>query len=120
MLWPLPLEPWLPHAERRAQRLPAVDPQCPPLEIGNAVPLVLTGVREGQLFHRLPGKSALETEVSVQGGQGTQRWWFLDGNPLAPAKSQNSVSLSLVKAGSYQLTVLDEGGQVAAATFTLE
>lgn len=120
VLWPLPLEPWLSYGERRSQRLPAVDPECPPLEIGNAVPLVLTGVRQGQLFHRLAGKSAPDIEVSVQGGQGTQRWWFLDGNPLAPTKSQNSVSLSLVKAGSYQLTVLDEGGQVAAATFTLE
>ncbi len=29
-LWPAPLEPWLPRAERREARIPAADPDCPP------------------------------------------------------------------------------------------
>lgn len=120
VLWPLPLEPWLPVSERRQQRLPPVDPGCPPLDNGSAVPLILTGVRSGQLLHRLPGKSQLDVNVTSQGGRGNQRWWFLDGNALPRPNRQDTVSLSLGKAGSYQLTVLDEGGQVASATFTVE
>ncbi|QEW31178.1 penicillin-binding protein 1C [Erwinia billingiae] len=120
VLWPLPLEPWLPVSERRQQRLPAVDPHCPPLDNGSAVPLILTGIRSGQLLHRLPGKSQLDVNVTSQGGRGNQRWWFLDGSALSPSNRQDTVNLSLGKAGSYQLTVLDEGGQVASATFTVE
>jgi penicillin-binding protein 1C len=120
VLWPLPLEPWLPVSERRQQRLPAVDPRCPPLDNGSAVPLILTGVRSGQLLHRLPGKSQLDVNVTSQGGRGNQRWWFLDGSALPRPNRQDTVNLSLGKAGSYQLTVLDEGGQVASATFTVE
>ena len=29
-LWPAPLEPWLPRAERREARIPAADADCPP------------------------------------------------------------------------------------------
>lgn len=119
-LWPLPLEPWLPQAERRSSRLPPIDPLCPPLTLGNAVPLILTGVRDGQILHRLPGQSRLTITASLQGGQGNQRWWFLNGDPVDDQNNGQQLTLSFEKAGNYQLTVLDEGGQVAAATFTVE
>ncbi|WP_423213612.1 peptidoglycan glycosyltransferase PbpC, partial [Pseudomonas viridiflava] len=38
-LWPAPLEPWLPRAERREARLPAADPDCPPQNLNLAPPL---------------------------------------------------------------------------------
>lgn len=119
-LWPLPLEPWLPLGERRASRLPPVDAQCPPLREGNAVPLLLTGVRNGQILHRLPGQPLLTVTASVQGGQGSQRWWFLNGDPLESQPDAMSRALPFEKPGNYQLTVLDEGGQVASAVFTVE
>ena len=119
-LWPLPLEPWLPLGERRASRLPPVDAQCPPLREGNAVPLLLTGVRNGQILHRLPGQPLLTVTASVQGGQGSQRWWFLNGDPLESQPDAMSRALPFERPGNYQLTVLDEGGQVASAVFTVE
>ncbi|WP_437613526.1 peptidoglycan glycosyltransferase PbpC [Erwinia sp. V71] len=120
LLWPLPLEPWLPHSEQRASRLPPVNAHCPPLTQGNAVPLILTGLRDGQILHRLPGQQALSVTPAVQGGQGYQRWWFLNGDPLESEHDQRTLRLSLEKPGAYQLTVLDEAGQVAAASFTVE
>ncbi|MCU5773960.1 peptidoglycan glycosyltransferase PbpC [Erwiniaceae bacterium BAC15a-03b] len=120
MLWPLPLEPWLPQAERRASRLPAIDTHCPPLSAGNTVPLILTGLRDSQILHRLPGQQRLAITVSVQGGQGNQRWWFLNGSPLEDQSGAQSQALSFEKPGAYQLTILDEGGQVATASFTVE
>lgn len=118
--WPVPLEPWLPLQEQRQQRLPPIDANCPPLENGSAVPLIFTGIRKGQLFHRLTGSNLLQIAVRSQGGRGTQRWWFLDGSPLPYSAEQNSVELWLNKAGRYQLTLLDEAGQVATVTFTVE
>lgn len=119
-LWPLPLEPWLPQGERRASRLPPVDAQCPPLSQGNAAPLLLTGVRDGQILHRLPGQPLLTVTASVQGGQGSQRWWFINGNPLESQRDMSSLALPFEKPGDYQVTVLDEDGQVASAAFSVE
>src|SRR5690606_10761737 len=39
VLWPAPLEPWLPRRERRVARLPAVSPDCPPPLPVQAAPL---------------------------------------------------------------------------------
>ena len=119
-LWPLPLEPWLSQGERRASRLPPVDAQCPPLSQGNAAPLLLTGVRDGQILHRLPGQPLLTVTASVQGGQGNQRWWFINGNPLESQRDMSSLALPFEKPGDYQVTVLDEDGQVASAAFSVE
>lgn len=38
-LWPAPLEPWLPRAERREARIPAADPDCPPPALAASSPL---------------------------------------------------------------------------------
>ncbi|NIF21004.1 peptidoglycan glycosyltransferase PbpC [Candidatus Pantoea multigeneris] len=118
LLWPLPLEPWLPAAEQRAQRLPAIDKQCPPLQQGNMLPLILTGLINGQRVQPLPGQSSLTVTVSAQGGQGSQRWWFLNGEPLEGENLKSTQQLSLDKPGDYQLVVMDEAGQLASVSFT--
>jgi len=115
-LWPLPLEPWLPASERRAARLPSVSEQCPPIQKDEVTPLLLLGVREGAILKRLPGELSLALRLSAQGGQGN-RWWFLNGEPVG--ESSNGIALSLDKPGAYQILVLDEAGQIAAAHFTL-
>ncbi|SNY70656.1 peptidoglycan glycosyltransferase PbpC [Pantoea sp. GL120224-02] len=117
LMWPLPLEPWLPVAERRQQRLPPVDPRCPPLNQGSAPPLLITGVIEGQRVQPLPGKVVLVLPVAVQGGKGAQRWWFLNGQPVEQKAEQNSAALVLSEPGQYQLVVMDEAGQLASVTF---
>lgn len=115
-LWPLPLEPWLPVAERRAARLPPVSVTCPPIQKDEVTPLLLFGVREGAILKRLPGQTELPLRLTSQGGQG-KRWWFLNGD--AVGESVNEMALTLDKPGTYQVLVLDEAGQVAAANFTL-
>ncbi|WP_337024030.1 MULTISPECIES: peptidoglycan glycosyltransferase PbpC [unclassified Pantoea] len=117
LMWPLPLEPWLPVAERRQQRLPPVDPRCPPLNQGSAPPLLITGVIEGQRVQPLPGKVVLVLPVAVQGGRGSQRWWFLNGQPVEQQAGQNSAALVLSEPGQYQLVVMDESGQLASVSF---
>ncbi|MEW7311898.1 peptidoglycan glycosyltransferase PbpC [Buttiauxella gaviniae] len=116
-LWPLPLEPWLPASERRSARLPEVSALCPPPQKDEVTPLLLLGVREGAILKRLPGELRLALRLSVQGGQG-DRWWFLNGEPVS--ESGKGIALNLDKPGAYQVLVLDEGGQVAAAHFTLQ
>ncbi len=117
LMWPLPLEPWLPMAERREQRLPPVDARCPPLNQGSAPPLLITGVIQGQRVQPLPGKVVLVLPVAVQGGKGAQRWWFLNGQPVEQQTGQTSAALVLSEPGQYQLVVMDEAGQLASVSF---
>ncbi|HID8877536.1 TPA: peptidoglycan glycosyltransferase PbpC, partial [Klebsiella variicola] len=116
-VWPLPLEPWLPARERRRARLGPVSKVCPPLQTQNAAPLVLSGIREGALIKRLPGEARVMLPVQTSGGEG-RRWWFINGQPLDATGA--TTTLTLDKPGEWQLVVMDEAGQTAAASFTLQ
>ena len=116
-LWPLALEPWLAPAERRGQRLPAISDQCPPLQQASLPPLLLYGLREGEVIKRLPGQRQVTLQLTTQGGEQGARYWFLNGESLADR--QAGLNLSLRHAGDYQLLVMDEAGQIASVNFTL-
>ncbi|EJH2659544.1 peptidoglycan glycosyltransferase PbpC [Salmonella enterica] len=116
IVWPRPLEPWLPSTERRSARLPAASALCPPLQGSDAAPLMLSGVREGTVIRQLPGQENVTLPVSTTGGKG-RRWWFLNGEPVNSAN--NRLSLLLNIEGRYQLVVMDESGQIAAVNFEL-
>ncbi|PBP80251.1 penicillin-binding protein 1C [Pseudomonas syringae] len=118
-LWPAPLEPWLPRAERRDARLPPADPDCPPQNLTLAPPLSIVGVREGDNL-RLPAASGetLRLTLSALGGSG-HRWWFIDGKPLADTDTRQDFTPTLSKPGRYQLSVLDESGQTARVEFSV-
>lgn len=117
IVWPLPLEPWLPPGERRAARLPPADRICPPRDENAPPPLLLNGVREGAVIKRVPGQDFAILPLQSSGGEGG-RWWFLNGEPLTARGTL--LSLKLDKAGDYQLVVMDEAGQVAAVQFTVQ
>ncbi len=118
-LWPAPLEPWLPRAERREARIPAADPDCPPPALAASSPLSIVGIREGDQL-RLPAASqqALQLKLSALGGSG-RRWWFLNGAPLGDSANQDSINASFERLGRYQLSVLDEAGQTARLEFSV-
>jgi len=118
-LWPAPLEPWLPRAERREARIPAADPDCPPPALAASSPLSIVGVREGDQL-RLPAASqqALRLKLSALGGSG-RRWWFLNGAPLGDSANQDFINASFEQLGRYQLSVLDEAGQTARVEFSV-
>jgi penicillin-binding protein 1C len=116
-LWPAPLEPWLPRVERRAARLPAIDPACPPQVPASAPPLSIVGVRPGDNLRR-PATSSepLQLHVSALGGGG-RRWWFLNGQPLGETRGQDSLLVRLPQAGQAELSALDESGETARVAF---
>ncbi len=55
--------------------------------------------------------------VQTSGGEG-RRWWFINGEPLEAAGARTIITLD--KPGEWQLVVMDEAGQTAAANFTLQ
>lgn len=116
-VWPLPLEPWLPVGERRAARLPPVSTHCPPRQLQNAAPQMLSGIREDAVIRRLPGEPNAKVVLQASGGEG-RRWWFLNGEPQTSAG--DSLTLTLTDPGLYQLVVMDETGQTSVVNFTLQ
>lgn len=118
-LWPAPLEPWLPRAERREARIPPADPDCPPPALAASSPLSIVGVREGdQLRRPAASQQALRLKLSALGGSG-RRWWFLNGAPLGDSANQEFINASFEHLGRYQLSVLDEAGQTARLEFSV-
>ncbi|NQD59744.1 penicillin-binding protein 1C, partial [Pseudomonas sp. CM25] len=112
-LWPAPLEPWLPRVERRAARLPAIDPACPTQVTASAPPLSIVGVRPGDNLRRpVTSSEPLQLHVSALGGGG-RRWWFLNGQPLGETQGQDSLLLRLPQVGQAELSALDESGETA-------
>lgn len=55
--------------------------------------------------------------LQTSGGEG-RRWWFINGQPIDAAGAR--ATLTLDKPGEWQLVVMDEAGQTAAARFTLQ
>lgn len=117
IVWPLPLEPWLPASERRSARLPLASTECPPHGQDPALPLSLSGVRDGAIVKRLPGAAEASVTIQSSGGAG-ERWWFLNGEPLQ--ERGRSITLRLREKGDYQLLAMEAGGQVATVRFTLQ
>lgn len=116
-VWPLALEPWLPPGERRAARIPAASKACPPPGVEDPAPLVLSGVRDGAVIRRLPGEGRAPLVLQTSGGEG-RLWWFINGEPQQAQGP--GLTLELQQAGEYQLVVMDDRGQTAAARFTLQ
>ncbi|MDE9430944.1 peptidoglycan glycosyltransferase PbpC [Xenorhabdus bovienii] len=118
VLWPITLEAWLPAKERRSNRLPPINPQCPPLKM-DVAPLLIVGIREGDILKRIPGKNTLDLRITAQGGSG-QQWWFLNGEQVFVTKNNQSWGKTLSQPGKYQLSVLDLSGQISAINFILK
>ncbi|MEX9954255.1 peptidoglycan glycosyltransferase PbpC [Providencia rettgeri] len=117
-LWPITVESWLPSSEKRENRLPKADLACPPMKL-EMPPLLISGIRDGEVLQRLPGKTSLDLRLVTQGGQG-QKWWFLNGEQVNTTEQNGSILLTLDKSGNYQISVLDLSGQVTAMRFRVK
>lgn len=115
--WPQALEPWLPAHERLSARLPAVDAACPPPALDTGLPLAILGVREGDRLRRpVRSQAPVTLNLDALGGNG-QRWWYLNGKPLAQVPGRSMLKVVLQQPGNYRLSLLDEAGQTASVRF---
>ncbi len=118
-LWPAALEPWLPVAEQRQNRLAPADPSCPPPVQMYATPLQIVGVHAGDRLQRAAGaQGELNIRFSAP-SRGTQQWWYLNGQPLLITASGQGFDHVFTQAGSYQLSVLDDNGQTGSVQFSV-
>ncbi|XPE39880.1 hypothetical protein ACNKHK_16390 [Shigella flexneri] len=111
IVWPLPLEPWLPESERRGEY-----PALPHVRCGQdaSQPLQLTGIRDGAIVKRLPGSA--QAHYGANQRWSGERWWFLNGERLD--ERGRRLTLRLATKGDPQLLVMDDAGQVATVRFS--
>lgn len=118
LLWPAALEPWLAQREHRELRLPSASQACPPpIDRHRLAPLRIVGVREGDGL-RLPGARTGPLTLSLvsTGGEG-RRWWFHNGARVAEFAADEALEQSFGAPGEQEISVVDEGGQVARVRF---
>lgn len=60
----------------------------------------------------------MRLKLTALGGSG-QRWWCLNGAPLADGSAEAAINQPLERSGRYQLSVLDESGQTARIEFSV-
>ncbi|VFS56824.1 penicillin-binding protein 1C [Leminorella grimontii] len=71
------------------------------------------------MLKRLPGTPSLDLRLDTQGGRG-KRWWFINGEAVMETEEDKPMVQTLSDPGKYQVSVLDEGGQVSSVGFVLE
>ncbi len=111
VLWPAPLESWIPVPWRRASRLPSMDPGCIEIDgLSGTGGIEIVGIDDG---HRYRGHGTASSKPALQlSARGATKpyYWFVNG------KLQASQSLALeieLARRRNQIVLLDQLGQMA-------
>jgi penicillin-binding protein 1C len=108
-LWPSSVEPWIPAFRRRANQLPPTASYCEQASWATP-PIKINGLAEDQTL-LLKGTSLI-IEVRSSGGLG-QRDWYLNGRFLEQSSADEAISITMDRAGTYELLVVDEHNHTA-------
>ncbi|MEX0623376.1 MAG: penicillin-binding protein 1C [Saccharospirillum sp.] len=107
-LWPAPVQGWLKADWRSRERLPGIDPRCPPQLVPAArQPLALKGASDGTRLLVDPGQ-AIALELWAEGGQPPFHW-YLNGEQLTTQEPE--LDLALEPLHRYQIVLVDQSGQ---------
>ncbi|MGN6282864.1 penicillin-binding protein 1C [Frateuria sp.] len=117
--WPALATPWLDAADRAASTLPALAPGCAPDSLAVAVPIRISGLREGSLLRQAPnGSGPLRVTVHALGAQGAVQW-LLDGRLQGSTSVGETIALTLTRPGHHALTALSQDGAWASVGFAV-
>jgi penicillin-binding protein 1C len=117
--WPALATPWLGAADRAASALPPLAPGCAPDSLARAVPIRITGLREGAVLRRAPNSSEpLRVPVRALGAQGSVQW-LLDGRLQGSTQADGAISVTLAHPGGHALTALSQDGAWASVRFVV-
>jgi penicillin-binding protein 1C len=117
--WPAFATPWLAAADRAAARLPPLAPGCHPDSLAVAIPIRITGLRDGATLRQAPhSDQPLRVAVRALGAQGTVQW-LLDGRLQGSTQGDGVLTLTLLRSGPHALTALSHDGAWANVQFAV-
>jgi penicillin-binding protein 1C len=112
-LWPLRVEPWI---EKTKQRSSSISPWSSNCKKQNTLQdyrsLHILGINDSTQIVKA-GNQALPPSVALKalGGSGSLQW-YINGLPYPDNASQNPAAIKFEKPGNYQISVVDEVGNV--------
>ncbi len=117
--WPALATPWLGVSDRAASALPALAPGCAPDSLAVAVPIRISGLREGSVLRQAPNSAEpLRIAVRALGAQDAVQW-LLDGRLQGSTQGEGSITLTLTRPGAHALTALSPDGAWASVAFAV-
>ena len=117
--WPALATPWLGVSDRAASALPALAPGCAPDSLAVAVPIRISGLREGSVLRQAPNSAEpLRIAVRALGAQDVVQW-LLDGRLQGSTQGEGSITLTLARPGAHALTALSPDGAWASVAFAV-
>jgi penicillin-binding protein 1C len=117
--WPALATPWLDAADRATSALPPLAPGCAPDSLAVAIPIRISGLREGSVLRQAPNRNGpLQVSVRALGAQGGVEW-LLDGRLQGRTQGNGAITLTLDRPGTHALTALSPDGAWASVGFAL-
>ena len=106
-------------SDRAASALPALAPGCAPDSLAVAVPIRISGLREGSVLRQAPNSAEpLRIAVRALGAQDAVQW-LLDGRLQGSTQGEGSITLTLARPGAHALTALSPDGAWASVAFAV-
>lgn len=119
-LWPAAVEPWLPGARRRANRIPPLDSRCGEDQLLMVSAPLIQGVEEGaRLMPSVDQQQMPLVRLSAAGGVGELQW-YINGVWRYSSKAHQAFSHRFDSTGRYEIVVVDEQGQTDRRRLTVE
>jgi len=115
--WPALAAPWLTAAQRRAQQLPALAPDCPPDGLENTGVLHIEGLADRATLIRPPGSERPPRLQLRALGSPAHIDWLLDGRRIAQTEGSRTFTREFAEPGEHTLTALATDGAWASVRF---
>jgi len=115
--WPALSAPWLTAAQRRAQQLPPLAPDCAPDGLDNPGVLHIEGISDRSTLIRPPG-SRHPPRLQLRAlGSPARIDWLLDGRLIAHTEGRQTFTREFSEPGEHALTALAADGAWASVRF---
>jgi len=115
--WPTLATPWLSAAQRRAQQLPPLAPDCLPDGLDNPGVLHIEGIADHATLLLPPGANHPPRLQLRALGSSARIAWLLDGRLIAHTEGRQTFTRAFPEPGEHTLTALTADGAWANVRF---
>jgi penicillin-binding protein 1C len=116
--WPAVLEPWLDRDLRGKSLPPPWSAECAPIA-GSANGITITGLNDGTVIRRPPGKAAPKARLEIRGAD-TDVHWMVNGRLAARQNSALPWTVDFPEAGRYDITAFDNYGHYGRISVSVQ
>jgi len=118
-LWPIKLEPWLPHIWRRNQQIPSLHTSCAPTEQLASQVTINNLTSSTRLRHAASSTEKPRLVLSANGGEGKYHW-YINGRYHHSNSPFSPKAYEFAEQGNVDIVVTDDVGNIDKVTIHIE